>query len=121
MEEIRIQKYIADCGIASRRSAEALVEAGKVTVNGLRAVVGQKIVPGYDEVIINGKKIEASDGEKTYVLLNKPTGVLCTAKDDRGRKTVCDLVKIPGKRLFPMRRQVKPRHLFRTFQLLILS
>ncbi|MBR3423102.1 MAG: rRNA pseudouridine synthase, partial [Clostridia bacterium] len=47
MEEIRIQKYIADCGIASRRSAEALVEAGKVTVNGLRAVVGQKIVPGY--------------------------------------------------------------------------
>ena len=101
MEEIRIQKYIADCGIASRRAAEALVESGKVTVNGVRAVVGQKVVPGSDEVRIDGKKVELPNGDKTYVLLNKPAGVLCTAKDDRGRKTVCDLVKIPGKRLFP--------------------
>jgi 23S rRNA pseudouridine2605 synthase len=101
MDEIRIQKYIADCGKASRRSAEALVEAGRVTVNGVRAFIGQKIVPGSDEVKIDGRKVVPAEGEKTYVLLNKPAGVLCTAKDDRGRKTVCDLVRIPGKRLFP--------------------
>ena len=101
MDEIRIQKYIADCGKASRRSAEALVEAGRVTVNGVRALIGQKIDPNSDEVRIDGKTVEPAEGEKTYVLLNKPLGVLCTAKDDRGRKTVCDLVKINGKRLFP--------------------
>ena len=101
MDEIRIQKYIADCGKASRRSAEALVEAGRVTVNGVRALIGQKIDPNSDEVRIDGKTVEPAEGKKTYVLLNKPLGVLCTAKDDRGRKTVCDLVRINGKRLFP--------------------
>ena len=101
MDEIRIQKYIADCGVASRRSAESLVESGRVTVNGSAATIGMKIIPGSDEVKIDGKKVELSGGGQTYVLLNKPAGVLCTAKDDRGRKTVCDIVKIPGKRLFP--------------------
>ena len=101
MDEVRIQKYIADCGAASRRSAEALVKAGRVAVNGVPASIGQKVVPGTDEVRIDGKTIVANDAEKTYVLLNKPAGILCTAKDDRGRKTVCDLVRIPGKRLFP--------------------
>ena len=101
MEEIRIQKYIADCGTASRRAAEALVESGKVTVNGVRAAVGQKIIPGSDEVRINGKKLELTVSQKTYVLLNKPVGVLSTAKDEKGRKTVCDIVKIRGKRMYP--------------------
>ncbi len=101
MDEIRIQKYIADCGKASRRSAEELVRVGRVTVNGERAGIGQKILPGVDTVKIDGKKIEVPTDGKTYVLFNKPAGVLSTAKDEKGRKTVCDLVVIPGKRLFP--------------------
>ena len=101
MEEIRIQKFLAERGVASRRTAEGYISAGRITVNGEPAFIGQKVVPGKDDVLFDGKPVKDTQDEKIYVLLNKPVGVVCTAKDEKGRKTVCDLVNIPGKRIFP--------------------
>ena len=101
MKDIRIHKFLADCGVASRRAAEKMISDGKVTVNGLIAEIGQTVDPETDEIKLNGKKIVKKSNDHVYVLLNKPAGFLSTAKDDRGRKTVCDLVNIPGRRLFP--------------------
>lgn len=99
--EVRIQKYIADCGFASRRAAEEMIRSGRVTVNGEPAAIGMKIDPSADAVSVDGTVLVPRAGERTYVLLNKPAGCLSAARDDRGRKTVCDAVDIPGVRLFP--------------------
>lgn len=105
MEEIRLQKYFTLCGVMSRRSAEDEIEAGRVKVNGIVAELGQKVLPGVDEVIWNGKKIEYNeDTEFTYILLNKPRGYVTTAKDEKGRKCVTDLVRGVGVRLYPVGR-----------------
>ncbi len=104
MNEVRIQKYIADCGIASRRAAEELISNGSVTVNGEAAVTGQKIDPERDEIRVMGELAVRRVTGSVYVLLYKPPAVLSTARDEKGRKTVLDLVKIPGRRLFPVGR-----------------
>ncbi len=105
MEEIRLQKYFTLCGVMSRRSAEDEIEAGRVKVNGIVAELGQKVLPGVDEVIWNGRKIEYNeDTEFTYILLNKPRGYVTTAKDEKGRKCVTDLVRDVGVRLYPVGR-----------------
>ena len=104
MEQIRLQKYLADCGIASRRKCEELIELGKVKVNGEVATIGQKINPDLDEIEYNGKKIKNSKKEYTYILLNKPIDYVTTVKDQFDRKTVLDLVNIKGKRLVPVGR-----------------
>lgn len=105
MKEIRLQKYFTLCGVMSRRSAEDEIEAGRVKVNGIVAELGQKVLPGVDEVIWNGKKIEYNeDTEFTYILLNKPRGYVTTAKDEKGRKCVTDLVRDVGVRLYPVGR-----------------
>ncbi len=109
MPLVRLQKYISDCGIMSRRSAEKEIEAGRVTVNGSVAVTGQKVDPETDTVCIDGKKISygtsSSDGKKyIYVLLNKPVGYVTSMSDDKGRLTVCDLVRSVGTRIYPVGR-----------------
>ncbi len=104
MDEIRIHKYLADCGVSSRRGAEKLIAEGRVTVNGKIAAIGQKIVPSSDRIEIDGNEVTLRNEEFAYILLNKPAGYVTTVKDDRGRPTVCDLVSIPGKRLFPVGR-----------------
>ena len=104
MEEIRLQKFLADNGIASRRKCEELIESGKVKVNGeVITKLGTKINPDRDEVEYNGKKIKISKKEYTYILLNKPIDYVTTVKDQFGRKTVLDLVKT-NKRLVPVGR-----------------
>lgn len=94
MEEMRLQKYLAGSGIASRRKCEELIESGKVKVNGEVATLGTKINPEKDIVEYNGKVIKPKKKEYKYILLNKPIGVVTTADDQFDRETVLDLVKV---------------------------
>lgn len=89
---MRIQKFLADCGIASRRGSEKLVEQGVVYINGIKATTGQDLTPGVDKVSVNGVQVSFTE-DKVYIMLYKPTGVVSTSSDDRGRKTVIDLIK----------------------------
>ncbi len=91
-ESIRLNKYIAASGLCSRRAADALIEAGKVRVNGkVVRQLGTRIVPGRDVVEVGRRRIEPRE-EKIYILLNKPKDVVTTRRDERGRKTVMDLL-----------------------------
>ena len=99
----RIQKILADRGLASRRKAEDLIREGRVTVNGRTARIGEKADPSIDHIKIDGRKIALSS-EKIYLMLNKPRGIVTTADDPEGRTTVLDLVKIQKPRLFPVGR-----------------
>ena len=103
MDEVRLQKYLADCGIASRRKAEELIKQGKVSVNGKTITeLGTKVIPNKDFVEYNGQKVELQK-EYVYILLNKPIGYVTTAKDQFNRESVLDLVKT-NKRLVPVGR-----------------
>lgn len=103
MEKIRLQKYLADCGIASRRKSEELIKQGQVKVNGKTITeLGTKVIPNKDSVEYNGKKIELKK-EYVYILLNKPIGYVTTVKDQFNRDSVLDLVKT-NKRLVPVGR-----------------
>lgn len=99
----RLQKCISAAGVASRRAAEAMIEAGRVTVNGARAVLGQTADPQLDDIRIDGVPLPPVE-EKVYVMLNKPRGYVTTLKDERGRKTVAELVASLGVRLYPVGR-----------------
>ena len=93
MAEQRIQKVLADQGICSRREAERLIAAGKVKVNGHPVSLGDKMDPDYDKVSIDGKNVRiVRKRQYTYIMLHKPRGYLTTRSDDRGRKTVMELV-----------------------------
>ena len=104
MEKIRLQKYFTDCGVLSRRAAEEEIKAGKVKVNGIRAELGDKIDPEVDVVEYKGKRIMPRKEDKfVYILLNKPAGIVTSAKDEKGRMCVTDLVKC-GTRVYPVGR-----------------
>ena len=93
MEE-RLQKFLANSGVASRRKSEELILNGKIKVNGkIVTELGTKINPNEDIVTYNDKKIKATEN-KVYILLNKPIGYVTTAKDQFDRDTVLDLVKV---------------------------
>ncbi|MDT8901182.1 pseudouridine synthase [Anaeroselena agilis] len=99
----RLQKIISQAGIASRRHAEELITAGRVTVNGrVVAELGAKVEPGRDIVAVDGQTIAGE--EKYYLLLNKPRGVVTTLSDPRGRKTVAELIADVPARLYPVGR-----------------
>ena len=103
MEEMRLQKYLASCGVASRRKCEELILNGKIEVNGSAVFeLGTKVNPDKDEVKYNGKVVKLED-EKIYILLNKPIGYVTTAKEQFGRDMVLDLVKV-NKRIVPVGR-----------------
>lgn len=104
MEKIKLQKYFSDCGIMSRRAAEREIEAGHVKVNGVAASLGDRIEPGVDRVVWNGRGITRKTRNHTTVALNKPRGYVCTADDEKGRKQVTDLVSDLGVRLYPVGR-----------------
>jgi len=93
MEEIRLQKYLAEAGIASRRKCEEYIEQGRVKVNNEIATIGRKINPEVDIVIFDNKKIDKKK-ENVYILLNKPIGYVTTSKDQFSRDSVLDLVKV---------------------------
>ncbi len=104
MEPIRLQKFLASNGIASRRKCEELIRQGKITVNGkVVTQLGTKVNPDTDQILYNGKKIENKTNDFIYILLNKPIGVVTTAKDQFGRESVLDLVKVP-QRIVPVGR-----------------
>ena len=102
--ELRLQKYLAEAGIASRRKCEEFIAEGKVKVNGqVVTELGTKINPSLDKVEYNNKIIKLEDKEFTYILLNKPIDYVTTVKDQFNRNTVLDLVNI-NKRLVPVGR-----------------
>ena len=102
---IRLQKYMAEAGIGSRRKCEEWISKGMVQVNG-RVVteLGTRVNPKEDVVSFREKPVEPPSETRTTVLLNKPAGYVTTSRDQFGRPDVCDLVKIPGKRLYPVGR-----------------
>ena len=103
MEEVRLQKFMAEAGIASRRKCEELILAGDVTVNGKTVFeLGTKVNPEKDEVLFKGKKINIIN-KKVYILLNKPIGYVTTVSDQFRRDTVLDLVKVK-ERIVPVGR-----------------
>lgn len=106
METIRLQKYLSDCGVLSRRAAEAEIQKGTVTVNGIRAEIGQKIDPAKDTVRFGGQVIRPKDGHtgRTYILLNKPIGYVTTMKDEKGRQVAADLLHGVTERVYPVGR-----------------
>jgi len=104
MEPIRLQKYLAEAGIASRRKSEEYIAQGKVKVNGqVITELGTKINPDKDKVEYNGQVVEKKDEDNVYILLNKPIDYVTTVKDQFNRNTVLDLVKT-NKRLVPVGR-----------------
>lgn len=103
MEEIRIQKYVADCGLMSRRRAEEEISRGAFQVNGHPATIGQKIVPSKDLVTYRGTKV-VPVARKITVKLNKPRGYVSTMSDEKGRKCVADLVRDIPERVYPIGR-----------------
>ena len=104
MEEVRLQKFLANAGIASRRKCEEYIEQGLVKVNGQTVYeLGTKVLPGQDIVSFKDREVRAQNEKHTYILLNKPIGYVTTAKDQFGRDTVLDLVKT-NKRLVPVRK-----------------
>ncbi len=104
MEKIRLQKFIADAGLMSRRAAEAEIEAGNLSVNGHLAFVGQKVDPREDIVTYKGKRVRYEKRAHTYIMLNKPRGYLSSTADDRGRKCVTDLIEGVSARVYPVGR-----------------
>lgn len=100
---IRLQKYLSECGVASRRKAEEMIAAGKVKVNGKPASIGDKINPKHDTVVVAGKKIRKSK-KNTYIMLHKPRGFITTLSDEMGRKCVAQLVEDIGTRVYPVGR-----------------
>jgi len=96
----RLQKIMSAHGVASRREAERMISSGRVTVNGETAVPGGKAAPGRDEILVDGRAL-AQRNETVYIMLNKPRGYVTTMRDDRGRKTVLDLVSGAGPGVYP--------------------
>ena len=102
MEE-RLQKYMASCGVASRRKCEEIILAGKVKVNGVLVnEVGTKVNPLKDVVEYEGKIISKEEN-KVYIMLNKPEGYISSVKDEKGRDTILDIVKVK-ERVYPIGR-----------------
>ncbi len=98
---MRINKYLAASGVASRRECDRLIESGKVTINGKKADLGTNVGDD-DEVCVNGNKVALKKNE--YYILNKPKGYICSVTDDKGRKTVMDLMPANVGRIYPVGR-----------------
>ncbi|HOE67430.1 MAG TPA: pseudouridine synthase [Candidatus Hydrogenedentes bacterium] len=100
---MRLQRFLAECGVASRRHAETLITAGRVTVNGNVATLGQSVDVEQDVVAVDGKTVERHE-EKVYILLNKAAGIVTSAIDPFGRKTVLDCIQGVQARVYPVGR-----------------
>jgi 23S rRNA pseudouridine2605 synthase len=103
MAEIRLQKFLSECSVASRRKSEELIRDGKVWVNGKKASIGDKVDPKRDDVTVNGKKVTVVK-QKYYIMLNKPRGYVTTMSDELGRKCVAELVADVGATVYPVGR-----------------
>ena len=103
MKDIRLQKLLAERGIASRRKAEELIAAGEVQINGRTARIGDKVDPKKDRVTVRGKLVPRP-AENVYWMLHKPRGFITTMHDEHGRKCVADLLRDQKERVFPVGR-----------------
>lgn len=104
-EEIRLQKILADFGVASRRAAEELIRQGRVSVNGAVASVGMKADPARDRIMLNGHPLRRpARTENLYIMLNKPRGYITTMSDEMERKCVAELVRSIPQRVYPIGR-----------------
>lgn len=102
---IRLQKFIADCGVTSRRKAEDLITQGRVKINGdIHTQLGVKVNPQKDVVEVDGQVLDLNFVEKVYVVLNKPRGYVTTVSDPEGRPCVMDLCKNFNERIYPVGR-----------------
>lgn len=102
---MRLQKFFSDAGVLSRRAAEAEIAAGRVKVNGTTAQIGDCVEPNVDVVEYRGKRIlPRTDTPRQYIMLHKPRGYVTTVKDEKGRRTVIDLVRSVGTRVYPVGR-----------------
>lgn len=99
----RLQKIISSAGIASRRAGEELIKAGKVTVNGVTARLGDSADADIDTICVDGQIIDRREGN-TYIMLNKPRGYVTTLSDEKGRPCISELVRDVGKRVYPVGR-----------------
>lgn len=102
-EKIRVQKYISECGVASRRKAEELISLGKVLINGKKANIGDKVNPKKDNISVNGNLLKAEHNFR-YIILHKPRGFVTTMSDELGRKCVAQLVSDIKERVYPVGR-----------------
>ncbi len=100
---MRLQKFLSECGVASRRKSEELISMGKVKVNGRIAQIGDKINPKRDTVTVSGKRVVSSKN-KYYIMLHKPRGFVTTLSDEMDRRCVADLVKDIPERIYPVGR-----------------
>lgn len=99
----RLQKIIAASGLMARRKAEEAIQAGRVTVNGATARLGDSADPETDRILLDGRELP-SGGRMVYIMLNKPRGVVCSLRDEKGRRDVTELVRDIPERLFPVGR-----------------
>ena len=99
----RLQKILSARGVASRRKAEEMITAGRITVNGRACALGDSADPVVDEILVDGKPLPSPAGA-VYIMLHKPRGYVTTLSDEKGRKTVADLVKDCGVRVYPVGR-----------------
>ncbi len=101
---IRLQKYLAQCGVASRRKCEKLIASGRIAVDGTVVIeMGKKVIPGKNRVTWDGNSVKSKE-KVTYFLLNKPKGYVTTLSDPQGRPVVVSLIKNVSARLFPVGR-----------------
>lgn len=105
-QSTRINKYLSEVGYCSRRAADKLIEAGKVTINGVVPEMGTKVKPG-DEVRVDGKLIEGTDEKPVYIAFNKPVGIVCTTDTRVEKNNIIDYINYPS-RIFPIGRLDKP-------------
>lgn len=102
-KDVRLQKVLADCGVASRRKAETMIESGQVKVNGVTAKIGDKVDLKKDKVTVNGKPL-VTKVRNVYVMLHKPRGFITTMSDERDRRCVAELVADIPERVYPVGR-----------------
>ena len=103
-DEVRINRFLASCGIASRRAADQLVMDGRVMVNGTVVTTpGIKVSPSRDEVIVDGERFAQPENRKVYILFNKPRNVITTSKDEKEREMVLDYIDVE-ERVYPVGR-----------------
>jgi 23S rRNA pseudouridine2605 synthase len=98
----RLQKVMAQAGVGSRRACEEFIRQGRVQVDGKLATLGQKVDPSRQQIVVDGRRLPRQESP-VYVAIHKPPGVLSVSQDDRGRRTVRDLVPLPG-HLYPVGR-----------------
>lgn len=103
LEEVRLQKFLSECGVASRRKAEEMIQSGAVRVNGQTVQLGAKVIPSKDKVTVHGRRV-VQQKNNVYVMVHKPRGYVTTMDDEMGRKCVAELVADVETRVYPIGR-----------------